>query len=97
MNRAEKCYELMHNDFRKLELRNQIHQKTNRELDKSQREYFLNQQMRAIQEELGGGFQNPILKNFCKRQKNIMERRSRKPFPKRNQPTSATKSKFTRL
>ncbi|WP_285269763.1 endopeptidase La [Kaistella rhinocerotis] len=55
MNRAQRCYELMHADFRKLELRNQIHQKTNRELDKSQREYFLNQQMRAIQEELGGG------------------------------------------
>ncbi|UOE40917.1 endopeptidase La [Chryseobacterium suipulveris] len=55
MIRAEKCYELMHNDFRKLELRNQIHQKTNKELDKNQREYFLNQQMKTIQEELGGG------------------------------------------
>lgn len=58
--RAQKCYELMHEDFRKLELRNQIHQKTNRELDKSQREYFLNQQMRAIQEELGGGPESDI-------------------------------------
>lgn len=58
--RAQKCYELMHDDFRKLELRNQIHQKTNRELDKSQREYFLNQQMRAIQEELGGGPETDI-------------------------------------
>lgn len=53
--RAQKCYELMHEDFRKLELRNQIHQKTNKELDKSQREYFLNQQIRTIQDELGGG------------------------------------------
>ncbi|MGC4128180.1 MAG: endopeptidase La [Bergeyella sp.] len=53
--RADHCYELMLEDFRKLELRNQIHQKTNKELDKNQREYYLNQQMRTIQEELGGG------------------------------------------
>ncbi len=55
MKRAEKLYEWMHDDYRKLELRNQIHQKTNKELDKNQREYFLNQQMKTIQEELGGG------------------------------------------
>ncbi|SFC03134.1 ATP-dependent Lon protease [Kaistella jeonii] len=58
--RAQKCYELMHDDFRKLELRNQIHQKTNKELDKSQREYFLNQQMRTIQDELGGGPESDV-------------------------------------
>lgn len=53
--RAEKTYEFLLGNFRKLELRNQIHQKTNKELDKNQREYYLNQQMRTIQEELGGG------------------------------------------
>lgn len=53
--RAEFCYQLMHEDFRRLELRNQIHQKTNKELDRNQREYYLNQQIRTIQEELGGG------------------------------------------
>lgn len=60
MIRAEKCYELMHDDFRQLELRNQIHLKTNKELDKSQKEYFLNQQMRTIQEELGGGPESDV-------------------------------------
>lgn len=60
MTRSEKCYELMHDDFRKLELRNQIHLKTNKELDKNQREYFLNQQMRTIQEELGGGPESDV-------------------------------------
>lgn len=55
MKRAHKCYELMHDDFRKLQLRDQIHQKTSKDLDKQQREYFLNQQMKTIQEELGGG------------------------------------------
>lgn len=55
MKRAERCYELLFEDFKKLELRNQIHQKTSRDLDKQQREYFLNQQIKTIQEELGGG------------------------------------------
>lgn len=55
LNRAKLAYEMMHEDFRKLELRNQIHQKTSRDLDKQQREYFLSQQIRTIQEELGGG------------------------------------------
>ena len=60
MERAKKCYEMMHEDFRKLELRNQIHQKTSKDLDKQQREYFLNQQIRTIQEELGGGPESDV-------------------------------------
>lgn len=55
LGRAKNLYELMHDDFRHLELKNQIHQKTSKDLDKQQREYFLNQQIRTIQEELGGG------------------------------------------
>ncbi|SHK27042.1 endopeptidase La [Epilithonimonas mollis] len=53
--RAKILYEMMHDDFRHLELKNQIHQKTSKDLDKQQREYFLNQQIKTIQEELGGG------------------------------------------
>lgn len=60
MERAKKCYEMMHEDFRKLELRNQIHQKTSKDLDKQQREYFLNQQIRTIQDELGGGPESDV-------------------------------------
>ncbi|MFC6266940.1 endopeptidase La [Frigoriflavimonas asaccharolytica] len=53
--RAAKCYQLLHEDFQKLELRNQIHAKTSKDLDKQQREYFLNQQIKTIQDEIGGG------------------------------------------
>ncbi|BBQ07114.1 endopeptidase La [Elizabethkingia anophelis] len=53
--RAARCYELLSEDLQKIELKNQIHQKTSRDLDKQQREYFLNQQIRTTQEELGGG------------------------------------------
>lgn len=56
--RAKKCYEMLFDEFRKLELRNLIHQKTSKEMDKHQREYFLNQQIKTIQEELGGGAEN---------------------------------------
>lgn len=55
LNRAKMLYGFLLNDFKKLELRNQIHQKTSKDLDKQQREYFLNQQIKTIQEELGGG------------------------------------------
>lgn len=55
IGRAKALYEMMHDDYRHLELKNQIHQKTSKDLDKQQREYYLNQQIRTIQEELGGG------------------------------------------
>lgn len=59
--RAERCYELLIEDFKKLELRNKIQQKTSKDLDKQQKEYFLNQQLRTIQEELGNtGPENDI-------------------------------------
>lgn len=60
LERAHQCYQMMNDDFRKLELRNQIQQKTSKDLDKQQREYFLNQQIRTIQEELGGGSDSDI-------------------------------------
>ncbi|MFO0357966.1 MAG: endopeptidase La [Sphingobacteriaceae bacterium] len=52
--RALKLLEFLNNDLQMLELRNQIQDKTKQDIDKQQREYFLNQQMKAIQEELGG-------------------------------------------
>ena len=58
--RAEKLNEILSETKLKLELKNQIQQKTSKELDKNQREYFLNQQIRTIQEELGGGTENDI-------------------------------------
>lgn len=70
MVRAEKCYTLMHDEYRKLELRSQIHNKTSKDLDKQQREYFLNQQIRTIQEELGGGPESDV-EEFLEKAKKI--------------------------
>lgn len=54
VDRAKYLLRLMHHDLQMLELKNQIQDKSKQELDKQQREYFLNQQMKTIQEELGG-------------------------------------------
>jgi ATP-dependent Lon protease len=44
----------LNKELQLLELRNQIQNKTKHDLDKQQREYYLHQQMKTIQEELGG-------------------------------------------
>ncbi len=52
--RAELLMNLMHTELQYTELKNKVTNKTRAELDKQQREYFLQQQMKAIKEELGG-------------------------------------------
>jgi ATP-dependent Lon protease len=52
--RSMQVLEFLNKEFQMLELRNQIQNKTKQDLDKQQREYFLNQQIKTIQEELGG-------------------------------------------
>jgi ATP-dependent Lon protease len=44
----------LNKELQMLELKNQIQNKVKTDIDKQQREYFLNQQMKTIQEELGG-------------------------------------------
>jgi ATP-dependent Lon protease len=41
-------------EFQKLSLKNEVQSKVRNDLDQQQREYFLHQQMKTIQEELGG-------------------------------------------
>jgi ATP-dependent Lon protease len=70
--RALKLLEYLNKDLQMLELRNQITDKTKQDIDKQQREYFLNQQMKTIQEELGGtNFEQEIteLKERAKKKK----------------------------
>ena len=52
--RAEMVMELLTLELQMLELKNQIQSKVRTDLDKQQRDYFLNQQLKTIQEELGG-------------------------------------------
>jgi len=52
--RALATLKYMNVEFQKLELKNDIQSKVRSDMDQQQREYFLHQQMKTIQEELGG-------------------------------------------
>src|SRR5690606_5231513 len=52
--RALATLKYMNTELQKLELRNDIQSKVCSDMDQQQREYFLHQQMKTIQEELGG-------------------------------------------
>ncbi|MFN9595942.1 MAG: endopeptidase La [Bacteroidota bacterium] len=52
--RATRVLEYLTKELQMLELKNQIQSKVKVDIDKQQREYFLNQQLKTIQEELGG-------------------------------------------
>ena len=53
-DRALATLKYMNIELQKLELKNDIQSKVRSDLDQQQREYFLHQQMKTIQEELGG-------------------------------------------
>ena len=52
--RALLCLKYMNLEYQKLELKNDIQSRVRNDLDQQQREYYLHQQMKTIQEELGG-------------------------------------------
>lgn len=53
---ANEVFKMMHNEMQMLELKTQLESKVRVDIEKQQRDYFLNQQLKTIQEELG---QNP--------------------------------------
>ena len=67
--RATKTLKHLNLELQKQQLRSDIHSKTRNEMDQQQREYFLNQQMRTIQEELGGVSQDQEIEELSNRAK----------------------------
>jgi ATP-dependent Lon protease len=70
--RANLVLEHLTLDLQMLELKNQIQSKVRVDLDKQQRDYFLNQQLKTIQEELGGN--SPDLEIDSLRQRAIKKK-----------------------
>lgn len=62
--RARMVLEHLTVDLQMLELKNQIQSKVRVDLDKQQRDYFLNQQLKTIQEELGGNSPDMEVENL---------------------------------
>ena len=52
--RALLCLKFMNSEYQKLALKNDIRSRVRLDMDQQQREYYLNQQLKTIQEELGG-------------------------------------------
>ncbi len=62
--RAVKVLEYVTKELQMLELKDQIQNKVRTDIDKQQREYFLHQQIRAIQEELGADSPDKEIQNL---------------------------------
>lgn len=54
-SRLEKCLALMESEISVLQVEKRIRSRVKRQMEKTQREYYLNEQMKAIQRELGDG------------------------------------------
>ena len=67
--RALSTLKFMNMEFQKLELRNNIQSKVQSDMSQQQREYFLHQQLKTIQEELGGVSDEGEIEDMRKRAK----------------------------
>jgi len=65
--RADLLMQLLQKELQFAELKNKVTNKTKAELDKQQREYFLQQQLKSIKEELGGDTNERELKEMQKK------------------------------
>jgi len=67
--RATKVLEGLNLELKMLEVKNEIQDKVKHEFDQQQREYFLHQQMKTIQEELGGNSSETEIEELRQRAK----------------------------
>jgi len=67
--RAVKVLKGLNLELKMLEVKNEIHDKVKHEFDQQQREYFLHQQMKTIQEELGGNSSEGDIEEMRQRSK----------------------------
>lgn len=65
--RADLLMQLLQKELQFAELKNKVSNKTRAEIDKQQREYFLQQQLKSIKEELGGDPNERELKELQKK------------------------------
>lgn len=66
-DRAHQVLQYLTEELQMLELKNDIQSKVKTDIDKQQREYFLHQQMKQIQEELGGNPMDQEIEEFRER------------------------------
>jgi len=83
-SRALSLLSLLNKELNLIELKNQIQNKTKSDIDKQQREYFLSQQLKTIQEELGGSPFEQEIKEFEEKAKTKKWNEQTKAFFEKN-------------
>jgi len=82
-DRAVKVLEGLNLELKMLEVKNEINDKVKHEFDQQQREYFLHQQMKTIQEELGGNSSESEIEDMRERAKSkVWDAKSKEHFEK---------------
>lgn len=69
--RSSKVLELLNKELQMLEMKNEIHKKVHVDISKQQREYFLHQQLKQIQDELGA---NPMKEEIEEKKRRASEK-----------------------
>lgn len=69
--RANKVLEFLQNEIQMLDLKNKIQRKTRIEIEKQQKDYFLHQQLKNIQDELGQESPSKDYENLMERAKSM--------------------------
>ena len=82
--RAEKLMNLLQTELQLAELKNEITSKTRADIDRQQREYFLQQQMKSIRDELGGDPNDREIKDLQKRAEEMKWTEAAKELFKKN-------------
>ena len=77
--RANKALEFLNKELQMLEMKNEIHKKVHTDISKQQREYFLHQQMKQIQDELGA---NPMREEVEEKKKKALTKKWPEPVAK---------------
>ena len=66
-DRFEKILEFMNSELTLLEVESKIKARVKKQMEKSQKEYYLNEQMKAIQKELGDGEEDGEISDYLKK------------------------------
>ncbi len=82
--RAERLLQLLQSELQLVELKNEITNKTRADIDRQQREYFLQQQLKSIREELGSDPNEREIKDLQKRAEEVKWTEAAKELFKKN-------------
>lgn len=85
--RVERLTELFEREVQLRDIQQRIDSRVKRQMEKNQREYFLNEQIKAIRKELAGGEDSPEEENAADEYKELAERIAKAKLPKKVEAT----------